>query len=168
MHSTITPARTCFDPGIPHLMWIFLNNAFLSIVSDKGNPDNLLVRARRHGDIQRIFPRAKVAITPEADYRYRARVPRTLVAEKIASQIAGIDYTNFTASVTDESRQMGYRPVWRQMFIWQGLMVEKLRPAPSPAVMVEKLRPTAPPPVTAKAGKKPRRKRWSLFGGWAR
>jgi hypothetical protein len=77
--------------GIPHLMWIFLNNAFLSIVSDKDNSDNLLVRARYHGDIRRIFPRAKVAITPEADYRYRARVPRTLVAEKIASQIAGID-----------------------------------------------------------------------------
>jgi hypothetical protein len=93
-----------------------------------------------------------VAITPEADYRYRARVPRTLVAEKIASRIAGIDYTNFTASVTDESRQMAYRPVWRQMFIWQGLMVEKLRP-------------TAPPPVNAKVDKKPRRGLRRLFGG---
>jgi hypothetical protein len=96
-----------------------------------------------------------VVITPEADYRYRARVPRTLVAEKIASQVVGINYTNFKASVTDESRQMAYLQVWRQMFIWQG-------------VMVEKLPPNASPPVTAKAGEKPRRKRWSLFGGRAR
>jgi hypothetical protein len=133
-------------------MWIFLNNAFLSIVSDKDNPDNLIVRARHHGDIRRIFPRAKVVITPEADYRYRARVPRTLVAEKIASQVVGINYTNFKASVTDESRQMAYLQVWRQMFIWQG-------------VMVEKLPPNAPPPVTTKADKKSRRGLRRLFGG---
>ena len=138
--------------GGASLMWIFLNNAFLSIVSDKDNPSNLLVRARHHGDIRRVFPGVKVVITPEADYRYRARVPRSIVAEKIASQIAGIDYTNFKDSVTDESRHLVYLQVWRQMFIWQG-------------VMVETLGPTASPPVTAKAGKKPRRKGWILFGG---
>jgi hypothetical protein len=132
----------------------FLNNAFLSIVSDKDNRDNLIVRARHHGDIQLVFPKAKVVITPEADYRYRAHVARTLVAEKIASQIAGIDYTNFKASVTDASWNMAYFQVWRTMFIWQGVMVEKL---PS----------TPPPAVTAKAAKKPRRKRWRLFGGRA-
>jgi hypothetical protein len=91
MPSATMPVRTCSNPGIPHLMWIFLNNAFVSIVNDKDNPDNLIVRARHHGDIRRVFPRAKVVITPEADYRYRACLPRTLVAEKIASQIAGID-----------------------------------------------------------------------------
>ena len=135
-------------------MWIFLNNAFLSIVSDKDNPDNLLVRARHHGDIRRIFPRAKVVITPEADYRYRARVPRSIVAEKIASQIAGIVDTNFKASVTNESRHLVYLQVWRQMFIWQG-------------VMLEKLHPTASPPVTAEAAKPPRR-RLSILKFWRR
>jgi hypothetical protein len=54
--------------------------------------------------------------------------------------------------VTDESRHLIYLQVWRQMFIWQG-------------VKVETLGPTASPPVAAQAGKKPRRKRWSLFGG---
>jgi hypothetical protein len=38
------------------------------------------------------------------------------------------------------------------MFIWQG-------------VMVEKIRPTAPPPITAKAGKRPWRGLRRLFGG---
>jgi hypothetical protein len=133
-------------------MWIFLNSAFLSIVSDKDNPGNLLVRARHRGDIRHVFPRVKVVITPEADYRCRARVPRALVAEKIASQIAAIDYTNFKDSVTNESRHLVYLQVWRQMFIWQG-------------VMVGTLGPTASPPVTAKASKKPWRKRWPFFGG---
>jgi hypothetical protein len=134
-------------------MWIFLNNAFLSIVSNKDDPDNLLVRGRRHGDIRRVFPGVKVVITPEADYRYRAFVPRTLVAEKIASRISAIDYTNFKDSVTEEIRHTAYLAVWRQMFIWQGVMVEKLRPT------------AAPPPVTAKADKKPRRGLRRLFGG---
>jgi hypothetical protein len=133
-------------------MWIFLSNAFLSIVSDKDNPGNLVVRARHHDDIRKVFPGVKVVITPEADYRYRARVPRTLVADKIATEIAGIDYANFKDSVTDESRNFVYLQVWRQMFIWQG-------------VMVEKLGPTASPPATAKAVSKHRRKRWPLFGG---
>jgi hypothetical protein len=159
-------------------MWIFLNNAFLSIVSNKDDPDNLLVRGRRRGDIRRVFPKVKVVVTPEADYRYRAFVPRTLVAETIASRISAIDYTNFKDSVTEEVRHTAYLAVWRQMFIWQGVMVEKLRPAPSPGVKVEKLRPApspgvkveklreAPsPPVTAKAGKKPRRWLRRFFGG---
>ena len=133
-------------------MWIFLNNAFLSIVSDKENPSNLLVRARRDGDIQRVFPRARAWTTPTSDYRYRASVPRAYVAKVLALQIEKIDYTNLKDSVTDESRHIVYVQVWRQMFIWQG-------------VMVEKLGPVASPPVTAK---KPRRKRWPLFGGRAR
>jgi hypothetical protein len=132
-------------------MWIFLNNAFLSIVSEKENAGNLLVRACRDGDIQRVFPRARVWTTPTSDYRYRASVPRAYVAKVLAVQIEGIDYSNFKDSVTDESRHMAYLQVWRTMFIWQGVMVE--RPGP-----------TASSPVTAKAGKKPRRKRWPLFG----
>jgi hypothetical protein len=75
------------------------------------------------------------------------------VAEKIASQIAGIDYTNFKDSVTDESRHIVYFQVWRQMFIWQG-------------VILEKLHPTASPP-TAKAGKKPGAQALASFGGRA-
>ena len=40
-------------------MWIFLPNAFLSIV-DKGDPtgETLLVRGRVLGDIDRAFPKA--------------------------------------------------------------------------------------------------------------
>ena len=37
-------------------MWIFLNNAFLSIVDKGGDGSTLLVRARRKDDIGRVFP----------------------------------------------------------------------------------------------------------------
>ena len=41
-------------------MWIMMNNSFLSIVSKDCGPAELLVRARRAGDIERVFPDAKV------------------------------------------------------------------------------------------------------------
>ena len=41
-------------------MWLCLNDAFLSIVALPGHPDELLVRARIAGDIERLFPAAQV------------------------------------------------------------------------------------------------------------
>jgi hypothetical protein len=42
-----------------------MNKSFLSIVADLDNPDNLLVRARIRGDIERLFPEADVIHTPD-------------------------------------------------------------------------------------------------------
>jgi hypothetical protein len=54
-------------------MWIFLNNAFLSIVQDKDNMARFMVRARLRGDLERVFAHATVIETPPpADYRFRA------------------------------------------------------------------------------------------------
>ena len=36
-------------------MWVFLSDAFLSIVAHRDDPDALLVRARRQGDIECVF-----------------------------------------------------------------------------------------------------------------
>ena len=41
-------------------MWIMTNNSYLSIVSKDCGSAELLVRARRAGDIERVFPDAKV------------------------------------------------------------------------------------------------------------
>lgn len=43
-------------------MWVFMSDSFLSIVADStvSKSDCLLVRARREGDIERVFPEAKV------------------------------------------------------------------------------------------------------------
>ena len=39
-------------------MWIFLHDAFLSIVDKGGDGSTLLARARQAGDLERVFPEA--------------------------------------------------------------------------------------------------------------
>ena len=70
-------------------MWIMTNNSYLSIVSKDCGPAELLVRARRAGDIERIFPYAEVTRNTKRDYLYRAVLPRDAVKQALA---ATIDY----------------------------------------------------------------------------
>jgi hypothetical protein len=100
-------------------VWIFLNDAFLSIVAHRDDPDALLVRARRQGDIERTFPGAAVSETPAADYRYRATLPRQKVADALAATVAGIDYPNFKASVADPDRHDAYLECWGILRDWR-------------------------------------------------
>lgn len=93
-------------------MWICLNNAFLSVVDKDCGPDELLVRARRKGDIERVFPLATVTVTPEHDYRFRARIKREEVALTIADQVRAIDYPNFKGSVKNNRLHNAYMSVW--------------------------------------------------------
>lgn len=93
-------------------MWIYLNNAFLSIVQNDDAPEMLLVRARRSGDIESVFPDAGVVETPGADYAFRSNIGREVVADRIANAILSIDYPNFKNSVPDPSRRGIYSSVW--------------------------------------------------------
>ena len=94
-------------------MWICLQDSFLSIV-DKGDPTHatLLVRARRTGDIERVFPEAAVSSEGGSDYAFRARLPRNRVAARIAEAVQAIDYGNFKATVTERRRHDVYMDVW--------------------------------------------------------
>lgn len=105
-------------------MWIFLNNAFLSIVDTRpetskrrGNLPNdpLTVRARFKGDIERVFPTARVTHTPDRDYAYRAFINRGTVAGVIAGSVHGLTAHNFKASVREKWRHDAYLNVWRVM-----------------------------------------------------
>lgn len=96
-------------------MWIFLNDAFLSIVAHRDRPDDLLVRARAPGDIEMVFPGAVVLSTPAADYPFRAVVDRRVVAGALLSRVAGIDYDNFKGSVAEDTRHDAYLDVWAMM-----------------------------------------------------
>lgn len=102
-------------------MWIFLKDAFLSIVEDKTDPHGgtLLVRARARGDIERIFPTARVSTTPGRDYRFRASLPSVAVANAIADEITRIGYGNFKDSVSENDRHNAYLRVWSTMSQWQ-------------------------------------------------
>ena len=96
-------------------MWVFLKHSFLSIV-DKSSVDGcLMVRARRSGDIERVFPAADVRETPGNDYLFRADVPRKEVAARIAEYIMEIDAPNFKASVKDKPLHDAYMGVWSVM-----------------------------------------------------
>ena len=96
-------------------MWIMLSDAFFSIVSKNCGPDELMVRARRKGDIEKAFPGAKVKKSTTSDYRYRADIPRKEVALALAKAIADIDYPNFKDSVEDEWLHYSYLKVWLAM-----------------------------------------------------
>ncbi len=103
-------------------MWIFLNDAFLSIVTDR-NSAKLLVRARLSGDIERVFPGAKVAEDMGTDYRFRAWIERETVADTLHHAVTDINYGNFKNSVQDHARHDAYFGVWNVMHRAQ----EKLR-----------------------------------------
>ncbi|MCC7068518.1 MAG: hypothetical protein IT523_08695 [Burkholderiales bacterium] len=93
-------------------MWICLNDSFLSIVDKDCAEDELLVRARRDGDIERVFPDAIVSVLPGTDYRCRARIKRTEVAAAVAKRIVEIDYDNFKDGVRDRALHDAYLGVW--------------------------------------------------------
>ncbi len=96
-------------------MWICFSDAFLSIVEPVAGSDTLRVRARRRGDIERVFPTAKVSRTPGRDYLYRAELPRDQVSQVIAQHVAGIDYGNFKDSVPDKKLHDSYARFWGVM-----------------------------------------------------
>lgn len=94
-------------------MWICLSDAFLSIVHKDCQPDELLVRARRQGDIQKVFPDAKVKKTIGNDYLYRAVIKRSVVAEAMTKlAMDTIDYPNFKNTVRDNKLHNAFNAIW--------------------------------------------------------
>lgn len=85
-------------------MWLFTDHGFFSIVQHKDNPAYLLVRARVKGDIERYFPAADVQRTDDADYLYRATIPRAQVMDVVMDVVRNINYTSFKGALKDKSR----------------------------------------------------------------
>jgi hypothetical protein len=110
-------------------MWIFLNNAALSVVESNDSlsymgchrQDLLLVRARIEGDIERVFPEVVVWHTPNADYAYRVFMPRSDVAAAMVASVMKIDYDNFKNSIDydERDRHDAYLDVWTVMRNYQ-------------------------------------------------
>lgn len=115
-------------------MWVFLNDAMLSIVEDWDNPRRLLVRARLRGDIERVFPGAIVQVTETADYRFRSFIDRDQVSMALCGIVGRIDYTNFKSSVMEPRRHDAYMGVWSILHREQQLEVmEEARVGVKPA-----------------------------------
>lgn len=96
-------------------MWLCLNDAFLSIVSKGCARDELLVRARRKGDIEKIFPGVRVIVSAKTDYRFRAVVLRDQVERAVVGELRRITYENFKNSVDDKPLHDAYLRVWATM-----------------------------------------------------
>ena len=98
-------------------MWIFTNQAFLSIVSKDCAPDQLLVRARREGDIEKVFPNAQVRQTIGVDYLYRAVISRLDVAAAMVKAVNELKYSNFKDSIpyADKELKQACSRVWSIM-----------------------------------------------------
>ena len=101
-------------------MWIFLSNSFISIVQKPGDTDMLTVRARIEGDIEKVFPGARVQANKGTDYKFRAKVPREVVAQALHDQAMAVNYQNFKNTVKDKKRHDAYMDVWSAMFRAQG------------------------------------------------
>lgn len=101
-------------------MWIFKNDAFLSIVAHRDLPGSVLVRSRVAGDIQRALPGAKVFEDAQADYQYRAIVKRDVLAQALFEAVDDINYPNFKDSVDDAARHDAYMAVWQAMAMRYG------------------------------------------------
>lgn len=113
-------------------MWIFFNDAMLSIVAHPAKPNTLVVRARAKGDIERVFPGSKVTRTPQRDYLYRTEVERWAVAEAISDRAHENAATNFKDSVAENDRHDAYAEVWRVMLRFQQARDSKpVRKAPA-------------------------------------
>ena len=93
-------------------MWVCLSDAFLSIVYKECGPDELLVRARRKGDIERVFPAASVKRSPGTDYLFRAVVKRAEVAAAMVREVEAIQYDNFKNSVRNNKLHDAYDSFW--------------------------------------------------------
>lgn len=97
-------------------MWISFNDAFLSIVEPDrkagGKSPQLLVRARRPGDIEAVFPGAVVEKRPERDYLFRALIDREVVAAMVADRVMQVNYGNFKDSVRNNRLHDAYAAVW--------------------------------------------------------
>lgn len=99
-------------------MWVCLNRAFLSIVTPSpSEPDSsvLLVRARRKGDIESVFPGAKVDRTPHRDYLFRALIPREEVARAMSDEVFNVHYSNYKSSIKNRPFHDAMARIWSVM-----------------------------------------------------
>jgi len=97
-------------------MWIGLNDGWLSIVENYNDKNTLLVRARKLEHLLKAFPMCEYWRDLDADYPFRAYIPRKVVAKVIAKRIEDINYPNFKNSVEEDKLHSAYNEVWQTMY----------------------------------------------------
>ena len=91
-----------------------MSDAFFSVVAGD-DPTTLLVRARRPGDIKRVFPHAEEFSLPGRDYQFRAFLPRTDVINALSDYVGSMSYKNFKNSIRNDAYHNACSSVWNTM-----------------------------------------------------
>jgi hypothetical protein len=103
-------------------MWIFTNDAFFSIVKNRGLVKGVVVRARLPEDLTKTFgTQHEVIESDDSDYRFRMFLDHDYVSKVISKQVKNIDYDNLKNSIDrkDVDRRHYYSQVWGVMLNWQ-------------------------------------------------
>lgn len=96
-------------------MWIFTKTGFVSIVAHRTTSGTMIVRARRRADLEgfvaafggpKVRP-VEILETPDADYRFRAFMPKKNVAMRVMQLALEVDYPNFKAAAGTDPVQAG-------------------------------------------------------------
>jgi hypothetical protein len=114
-------------------MWVFRNDAFVSAVQDRKDAGHLWVRGRVAGDVERFMGwrtgDRRVAVTPEGDYLYRARVGREAFTEALICAVDEVTYDNFKGSIAPTKkgnrRHDAYLRVWGVLVDYQTQLVKR-------------------------------------------
>lgn len=94
-------------------MWICVNDGFVSIVEDYHIPGNVLVRGRRHKDVNNFVHGQKpITKTPNNDYHYRTTITKFELIGFLVNAVEKINYTNFKNSTKDKVLHGFYNDVW--------------------------------------------------------
>jgi hypothetical protein len=91
-------------------MWICLNDAFVSAVSNGRGA--LKVRARKRAHLAKLFPALKIHESNATDYRFRIFIAKAAFAEVVTKKLLAIDYSNFKDSVKDKKLHDLYADFW--------------------------------------------------------
>ena len=100
-------------------MWLMTTQGFYSVVQDRSDERILIVRARVRADLEQLLGnRFAIEDTPNADYAFRAPVPRAAFKALMAACVGDISYDNFKNAVADRQGQVRaskYAGVWAHL-----------------------------------------------------
>jgi hypothetical protein len=86
-----------------------------------------VIASRVRGDIERLWPTAKVVEDEGTDYAFRARMSPKAVSKVLAEEVTGINYDNYKHS-TETRRMPFYMICWGAMVQMQEALADRVRP----------------------------------------
>lgn len=99
-------------------MFIFTSKGFISVVQSSKDSNELMVRARREGDLKSLFPNHEPIHTPNADYPWRIFIKRVQFIAVMIDQIGKISYFKFKPTTSGDYHDLLVQ-VWARGLYYQ-------------------------------------------------